>query len=206
MSVVCTKKSCAETLPTIHFTLVVTLSIGFMAILRIVNNNHNIFHSKHWTLQQMDVLCLRTHSPAYCWHVLTCFLSICGSFVCLTTSLEGGADGWYVPCGFIAKQMGNHWGDTVSVMCVREGERKKERERHKDVTICLWNYDAQVVSCDGCFTVSLPWRGSLVSKECFSSDWLSGWSSSLMFFSSAFCLTFFTAFLFFVSISWNRLH
>lgn len=119
-------------------------------------------------------------------------------YVCLTTSYERGADGWYVPCGFITKQMGNHWGDTVSVMCVREGEKERVRGRHRDVTICLWIHDAWV-SCDGCFTVSLPWRSSLVSRECFSSDWLSGWSSSLYVFLLCLLSDPCTAFLFFIS-------
>lgn len=153
----------------------------------------------------MDVLCLRAHSPAYCWHVLTCFLSVCGSFVCLFYH-QLRRRGWRVICAlwFHFQTDGNslRWYSQCYV-CARRREKERVRGRHKDVTICLWNHDAQVVSCDGCFTVSLPWRGSLVSKECFSSDWLSGWSSSLMFFSSAFCLTSITACLFFVSISWN---
>lgn len=138
----------------------------------------------------MDVLCLKAHSPAYCWHVLTCFLSICGSFVCLSYH-QLRRRGWRVICAlwFHYQTDGKslRWYSQCYV-CARRREKERVRERHKDVTICLWNHDAQEVSCDGCFTVSLPWKGSLVSRECFSSDWLSGWSSSLMFFTSAFCL------------------
>lgn len=135
----------------------------------------------------MDVLCLKAHSLVYCRHVLTCFLSVCGSIVRLSYhQLRKG--GWWVICAlwfhFQTDGKSLRWYSQCYV-CASRRERKKERVRvrQRDVTIWLWIHDAWV-SCDGCFTVSLPWRGSLVSRECFSSDWLSGWSSSLYVFSA----------------------
>lgn len=132
----CTKISWAETQLSInHILHLWSLSQywWFMVILRIVHNNHIIFHTKHWTLQHTDTLCLKAHSLVYCWHVLTCFLIVCGSIVCLSYhQLRKG--GWWVICTlwFHYQTDGKslRWYSQCYV-CARRRERKSEREAQR---------------------------------------------------------------------------
>lgn len=78
----------------------------------------------------MDVLCLKAHSLVYCWHVLTCFLSVCASIVHLSYHQlrKGGLMGDMCP----VVSLPNRWEiiEVIqSVLCVCEQERKKERKK-----------------------------------------------------------------------------
>lgn len=108
----------------------------FMVILRIANNNHAIFHTKLWTLQHVDALCLKAHYtfPSV---LLTCFNLLfkhlwlyCMS--ALPPAIRKG--GWWVICAlwFHYQTDGKSltWYSQCYV-CARRRERKSEREAQR---------------------------------------------------------------------------
>lgn len=156
------------------------------------NTSHKILNP--WAYG--GVLCLKAHSPVYCWHVLTCFLSVYLCFYCTSVSPQALKDRWNVV------SLPSRWEiieviqSVLSVclcmyvcVCEEESGRKAQRCYHLP-------HDARLVSRDGCFSVSLPWRGfwfpgsvsSVIGLEARAAVMFSPlpfvWPLSLLFFSS----------------------
>lgn len=135
------------------------------------NTSHKILNP--WAYG--GVLCLKAHSPVYCWHVLTCFLSVYLCFYCTSVSPQVLKDRWNVV------SLPSRWEiieviqSVLSVclcmyvcMCVWGGEWKKGTEMLPSASWC---------------PAGLPWwmflsviamERFLVSRQCFFSDWLRG--------------------------------